>query len=102
MIVLLRNRWDYVTGVNQSIVPRAGLHDNNAAIWRSRFLTAPHLFCAGSDHVCPVGGGRGVYGVMCVDLGRSRNRLFQFEEEFVYKGDVYYVSENQEKDIGIF
>lgn len=41
-------------------------------------------------------------GLMCVNLGRSRNRLFQFEEEFVYKGDVYYVSENQEEDIGIF
>ena len=41
-------------------------------------------------------------GLMCVNLGRSRNRLFQFEEEFVYKGDFCYVSENQEEDIGIF
>ena len=102
--------------------------------------------------MCPVGGGRGVYGAYVrksgedqtapasyppqklsgnavkhtdflqarhdaheakqdrqrseIDIARivpiRRNRLFQFEEEFVYKGDVYYVSENQEEDIGIF
>ena len=66
------------------------------------FLRCP-IFFALDQIMCVLLAAGVVFMVLCcVNLGRSRNRLFQFEEEFVYKGDVYYVSENQEEDIGIF
>lgn len=66
------------------------------------FLRSPIFFALDQIMCVLLAAGVVFMGLMCVNLGRSRNRLFQFEEEFVYKGDVYYVSENQEEDIGIF